>query len=65
MAAAAAELCKAAQLYVFILGMWYFSLGVLRRVFGVRYAVSILVTRSILWQKGKLGETTGATKWGC
>ena len=28
----------------FILGMWYFSQGVLRHVFGVRYAVSVLVT---------------------
>ena len=40
----AAELCKAAQLYVFILGRRYLGLGVLRLVFGVRYAVSVLVT---------------------
>ncbi len=37
------ELCEAAQLCVFILGMGYFSLGVLRRVFGVRYAASVLI----------------------
>ncbi len=44
-AAAAAELCKAAQLTVCVyLGYWCFYLGVLRRVFGVRYAVSVLVT---------------------
>ena len=28
---------------MFVLGMQYLSLGVLRRVFGVRYAVGILV----------------------
>ena len=33
---AAVELCKAAQLYVFILGMRYLNLGVLRRVFRVK-----------------------------
>ena len=40
---AAAELCKAAQLWVFILGMWYLGLGVLRHVFGVRYVVYVLI----------------------
>ena len=43
----AAKLGEAVQLCVFILGMQYFSLGVLRYVFGVRYAVSILVTRNM------------------
>ena len=37
-AAVAAELCEAALLWVFILGMRYLGLGVLRHVFGVRYA---------------------------
>ena len=43
--AAAAELCEATQLCVFILGTRYLCLGVLRRVFGVRHAVSVLVSR--------------------
>ena len=47
-----AELCQAAQLCVFILGMRYLSLGVLKHVFGVRYGVSILVKRrTSLWRK--------------
>ena len=41
---AAVELCKAAQLCMLILGMWYLSLGLLRPVSGVRYAVYELVT---------------------
>ncbi len=41
--AVAAEVCQAAQLCVFILGTGYLSLGVLRPVFGVRYAVNVLV----------------------
>ena len=40
---AAAELGKATQLCVFILGTQYLSLGVLRCVFGVRYVVSVLL----------------------
>ncbi len=32
---------------VFILGLQYLSLGVLRHVFGVRYAVSVLVIQLI------------------
>ena len=43
----AAELCEAAQLCVFILGTRYLNLGVLRRVFGVRYAVSVLVSNHV------------------
>ncbi len=39
----AAELCEAAQLCMFILGTQYLGLGVLRHVFGVRYAVYVLV----------------------
>ena len=41
---AAAKLGKAAQLYVFILGMRYLYLGVLKRVFGYGCALSVLVT---------------------
>ncbi len=41
---AAAELCEAAQLCMFILGMGYHGLGVLRCVFGVRYVVAVLVS---------------------
>ena len=44
----ATELCKAAQLCVFILGTLYLGLGVLRvlnHVFGVRYAVRVFVTQ--------------------
>ncbi len=40
---AAVELCQAAQLCVYILGMQYLSLGVLGHVFGVRYAYSSLL----------------------
>ena len=40
----AVELCEAAQLCMFILGKGYLGLGVLRHVFGVRYAVYVLVT---------------------
>ena len=40
---AAVEPGETTQLCVYILGIRYFSLGVLRHVFGVRYAVSILV----------------------
>ena len=36
---------------LFILGTWYLSLGVLRRVFGVRYAVSVLVTQLRIFSK--------------
>ncbi len=43
-AAAVAELCKAAQLMRVILGTQYLHLGVLRHMFGVRNAVSVLVT---------------------
>ncbi len=32
---------------MFILGIWYFSLGVLRHVFGVRYVVSVLVSTAL------------------
>ncbi len=42
----AVELDEATQLCVFILGMWYLYLGVLMRVFWVRYAVFVLVTRN-------------------
>ena len=42
---------QAAQLCVFILGMQYLHLGVLRCVFGVRYAVSVLVTSILpIWK---------------
>ena len=58
----AAEFCKAAQLYVFISGTQYLSLGVLRHVFGVQYAVSVLVTSptcvALLHSPG-VGELTG------
>ena len=70
----AAEPGEAAQLYVFILGMWYLSLGVLRCVFGVRYAVSVLVARyrcTVLAKKEGSGKLSGVTtvsrvyKWTC
>ena len=38
------ELCKAAQLCVFILGVQYLNLGVLMHVFRVRYVAYVLVT---------------------
>ncbi len=44
----AAEVCSAAQLWVFILGTRYLSLGVLRQCVGVRHAVSVLVNRERL-----------------
>ena len=33
---------------VFILGTWYLGLGVLRPVFGVRYAVHVLVNSALV-----------------
>ena len=48
-----AEFCKAAQLSVFILGMQYLGLGVLKHVFGVQYAVYVLVKR----KRANLGQT--------
>ena len=54
--AAAMELCKAAQLCVFILGTWYLGLGVLRHVFGVRYAVSVLVSMYVPWPGGSSSQ---------
>ena len=54
--AVAAELCEAAQLMcVFILGSQYLGPGVLRHVFGLRYAVSVLVIDPITVQ----GRATG------
>ncbi len=44
---ATAELCQVAQLCVFILGTRYLGIGVLRHVFGLRYAVYVLVTRIV------------------
>ncbi len=41
----AVELCQAVQLCVFILGMRYLNLGVLKRVFGYGCAVCTLVIR--------------------
>ena len=49
---AAAELYEAAQLCVFILGTRFLSLGVLRRVFGVKFTVSVLLTHSKLGTSG-------------
>ena len=43
---------------MFILGIWYLSLGVLRRVFGVRYGVSVLVTIVV---KSSKQERAGVT----
>ena len=55
----AVELGKAAQLCVFILGMGYLSLGVLRCVFGVRYAVYVL----IIWLRNCNISEPGYSEW--
>ncbi len=41
---------------MFILGMQYFSLGVLRRVFGARYG---LAYSSLIWRGGQLYTMRG------
>ena len=62
---AAAELCKSAQLCVFILGMQYLGLSVLRGVFRVRYVVWVLVTKYLKRSLAKAQLCRfGWPKWG-